>query len=119
MSGLFRLGAGRVCWGVYTGEATGMDETMNWDSLSPVEKLESTRGRYLITSALHNGAQQIERFPEERAAARGKMKTTRVGSEGLKGLVQVGGRLAGAHGSGDHGCPLCAVQAEAPVELVA
>ena len=47
-----------------------MDETVNWDLLSAAEKLESARGRYLIASALHYGAQQIERFPEERAADR-------------------------------------------------
>ncbi len=47
-----------------------MDETENWDLLSPLEKLESGRGRYLVASALHYAVQQIERFPEERAADR-------------------------------------------------
>ena len=45
-----------------------MDETENWDLLSPSEKLESGRGRYLVAEALHYAVQQIERFPEERSA---------------------------------------------------
>lgn len=36
-----------------------MDETMNWDELTPKEKLESSRGRYLIATAFHYAVQQI------------------------------------------------------------
>ena len=46
------------------------DETTNWDELTPVEKLESSRGRYLIATAFHYAVQQISRFPEERRADR-------------------------------------------------
>ena len=47
-----------------------MDETANWDALSPMEKLESSRGRYLIATAFHYAVQQMSRFPEERRADR-------------------------------------------------
>ena len=47
-----------------------MDETTNWDELIPMEKMESSRGRYLIATALHYAVQQISRFPEERRADR-------------------------------------------------
>ena len=40
------------------------DETMDWERMSPQEKLASPRGRYLIAEALHYGARQIMRFPE-------------------------------------------------------
>ncbi len=43
-----------------------MDETADWDSLSPREKLESPRGQYLIAEALHYGVQQMMRFPDVR-----------------------------------------------------
>ena len=47
-----------------------MEETANWDELTPAEKLESQRGRYLIATALHYAMQQMSRFPEERRADR-------------------------------------------------
>ena len=47
-----------------------MDETTNWDELTPKEKLESSRGRYLIATAFHYAVQQISRFPDERQADR-------------------------------------------------
>ena len=47
-----------------------MDETVNWDALSPAEKMESSRGKYLIATALHYAVQQMSRFPEERQADR-------------------------------------------------
>ena len=47
-----------------------MDETVNWDALSSMEKLESSRGRYLIATAFHYAVQQMSRFPEERRADR-------------------------------------------------
>ena len=46
------------------------DDTMDWDSMTPMEKFESGRGRYLIATALHYGVQQVSRFPEERRADR-------------------------------------------------
>ena len=46
------------------------DEPMNWDELTPREKLESPRGRYLIATAFHYAVQQISRFPEERRTDR-------------------------------------------------
>lgn len=36
-----------------------MDETTNWDELTPMEKLESSRGRYLIGTVFHYAVQQI------------------------------------------------------------
>ena len=47
-----------------------MDEMAGWDGLTPLEKMESPRGRYLIATALHYAVQQISRFPEERRADR-------------------------------------------------
>ena len=46
------------------------DETMDWEGMSPREKLESPRGQYLIATALHYAVQQISRFPEVRRADR-------------------------------------------------
>ena len=46
------------------------DEVADWDGLTPSEKMESQRGRYLIATALHYAVQQISRFPEERRADR-------------------------------------------------
>ena len=48
-----------------------IDETTDWDELTPREKLESQRGRYLIATALHYAVQQISRFPEVRRAGSG------------------------------------------------
>ena len=45
-----------------------VDEPVNWERMSPREKLESARGQYLIAEALHYGVQQIMRFPEVRRA---------------------------------------------------
>ena len=42
----------------------------DWDALSPQEKLEGPRGRYLVATALHYGVQQIQRFPDVRRADR-------------------------------------------------
>lgn len=50
------------------GDAVMMDETEDWDRLSPWEKLESPRGQYLIAQALHYGLQQMMRFPDVRRA---------------------------------------------------
>ena len=47
-----------------------IDETTDWDELTPHEKLESPRGRYLIATAFHYAVQQISRFPEVRRADR-------------------------------------------------
>ena len=46
------------------------DEVADWDGMTPLEKMESQRGRYLIATALHYAVQQISRFPEERRADR-------------------------------------------------
>lgn len=46
------------------------DDTMDWEGMSPREKLESPRGQYLIATALHYAVQQISRFPEVRRADR-------------------------------------------------
>lgn len=47
-----------------------VEETMDWETLSPREKLESLRGQYLIATAMHYAVQQISRFPEVRRADR-------------------------------------------------
>ena len=47
-----------------------IDETADWDELTPQEKLESPRGRYLVPTAFHHAVQQISRFPEVRRADR-------------------------------------------------
>ena len=43
-----------------------IDETADWDELTPQEKLESARGRYLVATAFYYAVQQISRFPEVR-----------------------------------------------------
>ena len=53
-----------------------MDETQDWDALSPHEKLESPRGRYLVAEALHYG--QRTSAPTTGASGRsGLQKATR------------------------------------------
>lgn len=47
-----------------------VDESADWDELTPHEKLESPRGRYLVATAFHYAVQQISRFPEVRRADR-------------------------------------------------
>ena len=43
-----------------------IEETANWEGMSPREKLESARGQYLVAQAMHYGLQQMMRFPEVR-----------------------------------------------------
>ena len=38
-----------------------IEETANWEGMSPREKLESARGQYLVAQAMHYGLQQMMR----------------------------------------------------------